>query len=333
VNNLVEAFLKEHPERRRSEEELREMDSKNKITEDMLRPKRNRRSVDRLFGLSSFDDEEDGDDDEEEEDEDEDTDSSDEEALISPIFIPPASFGGLFGFSFSRPVPTSCRLCPGYITPTVPSGACAASTSEGTSSSVTPPDYSCTPDQTHILCQCCLQPMPQNWPDSMADTIPAQKCSVCSKHFCHLLWGCRKPGCLGCLNKFTDFKLSENNLLSLINNNPYESKILKDYLAEQSLNKEDLLQRCLQKLDSKDYATVDSASHNLTSSTVLCYRCGLRNFQELAYQFRQDIPRDQLPDSVHSRADCYWGKNCRTQRTKPLHASRFNHICEQTRFT
>ena len=31
----------------------------------------------------------------------------------------------------SRPVPTSCRLCPGYITPTVPSGACAASTSEG----------------------------------------------------------------------------------------------------------------------------------------------------------------------------------------------------------
>ena len=31
----------------------------------------------------------------------------------------------------SRPVPTSCRLCPGYIAPTVPSGACAASTSEG----------------------------------------------------------------------------------------------------------------------------------------------------------------------------------------------------------
>lgn len=32
---------------------------------------------------------------------------------------------------FSRPVPTSCRLCPGYISPAVPSGACAASTSEG----------------------------------------------------------------------------------------------------------------------------------------------------------------------------------------------------------
>lgn len=28
---------------------------------------------------------------------------------------------------------------------------------------------------------------------------------------------------------------------------------------------------------------------------MLCYKCGLRNFQELAYQFRRDIPRDQLP--------------------------------------
>ena len=28
---------------------------------------------------------------------------------------------------------------------------------------------------------------------------------------------------------------------------------------------------------------------------MLCYKCGLRNFQELAYQFRCDIPRDELP--------------------------------------
>ena len=25
---------------------------------------------------------------------------------------------------------------------------------------------------------------------------------ICSKHYCHLLFGCRKAGCLGCLNKF-----------------------------------------------------------------------------------------------------------------------------------
>lgn len=206
---------------------------------------------------------------------------------------------------------------------------------QGTSTSVSPPDYTCTPDQIHILCQCCLQPMPTRWPETLARSISAQRCSICQRHFCHLLWGCRKAsgGCLGCLNKFTDFKFGEKCLLSVINNNPYESKILKDYLTEKGLSERDLLQKCLQKLDSKEYSSVDAASHDLNSSTVLCYKCGLRNFQELAYQFRCDIPRDELPDSVLSRSDCYWGKNCRTQKTKPLHASRFNHICEQTRFT
>ena len=47
---------------------------------------------------------------------------------------------------------------------------------KGTSTSVTPPDYTCTPGQIHILCQCCFQPMPNSWPDRLTATIPAQKC-------------------------------------------------------------------------------------------------------------------------------------------------------------
>ncbi|XP_068679454.1 E3 ubiquitin-protein ligase CHFR-like isoform X1 [Montipora foliosa] len=343
VNNLVEAFLKEHPERCRSDEEMKEMDSRNKITEEMLRPKRGRRSS--SFG-SSLDDYDDADNDEDSEYDSEDDDEGhedsdyleDDEDSTSPRIIAiaePASFGSFFGFASSRPIPTNCRLCPGYITPSLSPATSAASASEvGTASSRVPPDYTCTPDQEHELCQCCVQPMPKTWSGTTPlENIPPQKCTICSKYFCHMLWGCQKTGCLGCLNKFADFQLSENSLSLLINNNLHESQILKDYLTEQTVSKEDLLQKCLEKLDSKEYRTIDGRSHNLCSSTVVCYKCGLRNIQELAYQFRRDIPRDQLPDSVHSRTDCYWGKNCRTQRTKPLHASRFNHICEQTRFT
>ena len=55
---------------------------------------------------------------------------------------------------------------------------------------------------------------------------------------------------------------------------------------------------------------LDGASHNLTSSTVLCYRCALRNLQELAYQFRRDIPRDQLPgESKLPKRDYICGPN------------------------
>lgn len=37
INNLIEAYLKEHPNKKRSDEELKELDLKNKITKDMVR--------------------------------------------------------------------------------------------------------------------------------------------------------------------------------------------------------------------------------------------------------------------------------------------------------
>ncbi|XP_023253539.1 E3 ubiquitin-protein ligase CHFR isoform X2 [Seriola lalandi dorsalis] len=80
LNNLVEAYLIQHPEKCRSEEDLKSMDSRNKITQDMLQPKVERSfsdeegSSDYLFEFS-----------------DNDSDSSD----------------------FSQPL-VMCRQCPGY---------------------------------------------------------------------------------------------------------------------------------------------------------------------------------------------------------------------------
>ncbi|XP_013915624.1 PREDICTED: uncharacterized protein LOC106544012 [Thamnophis sirtalis] len=39
LNNLVEAYLIQHPDKCRSEEDIRSMDARNKITQDMLQPK------------------------------------------------------------------------------------------------------------------------------------------------------------------------------------------------------------------------------------------------------------------------------------------------------
>lgn len=38
VNNLVEAYLRANPSKKRPEEDLKELDEKNKITNDMVRP-------------------------------------------------------------------------------------------------------------------------------------------------------------------------------------------------------------------------------------------------------------------------------------------------------
>ena len=62
------------------------------------------------------------------------------------------------------------------------------------------------------------------------------------------------------------------------------------------------------------------ARQGLSSTDILCFSCGLRCFKELVYQYRKEIPNEDLPNEVANRGDCYWGKNCRTQHHNPMHA-------------
>ena len=72
------------------------------------------------------------------------------------------------------PPPVACRQCPGHITQPAPS---SSSTSSSSSSSSSAPSFTCPPSGNHILCQCCLQCMP----DRRSETdlaIPTQKCNI-----------------------------------------------------------------------------------------------------------------------------------------------------------
>lgn len=125
-----------------------------------------------------------------------------------------------------------------------------------------------------------------------------------------------------------EINLGDKCLDGVLNNNHYESDILKDYLASRGLTWKNMLNESLLALQRGVFMLSD---YRITGNTVLCYCCGLRSFRELAYQYRQNIPVAELPVTVTSRPDCYWGRNCRTQ-VKAHHAMKFNHICEQTRF-
>lgn len=377
VNNLVEAYLKENPEKRRPEEDLKELDAKNKITRDMLYPKRRRNSS------SDYSDSE--------------PDDGDDETTPTPAAPPPAPHGLLFGygtpvFGASNAFRAICRQCPsssensnilgkafnavrnlitGATTTSTPAAPPAdtpatsgtdghnnnnnndsnnnpgqpstsgAGPSGGGSGDAedrdkkvmpTPPQYQCAPNQNHVLCQCCLQIFPDRRTERLHNpALPPQQCTVCFRAFCHAYWGCRNVACNGCLAKFKDLKFGKKVLTSLIMDNLYESEILKDYLETKGLAVQDVLNVCLEKMQEGTYTCPDQARYNMTGETPLCYACGLRNFKVLAYQYRFDIPPEELPATVTARPDCYWGKNCRTQRNRPQHAQRFNHICNQTR--
>uniref|UniRef100_A0A669D8R7 E3 ubiquitin-protein ligase CHFR n=1 Tax=Oreochromis niloticus TaxID=8128 RepID=A0A669D8R7_ORENI len=253
LNNLVEAYLIQHPEKCRSEDDLKSMDSRNKITQDMLQPK-----VERSF--------------------------SDEEGSSDYLFE--------------------------------------------LSDNDTPQEYRCPPQGCHLICTCCLQPMPDRRAELSNQQVIAQQCVLCQRPFCHMYWGCQRIGCQGCLARFSDLNLTDKCLDGVLNNNNYESEVLRNYLSSRGQSWKDLLKDSLQGLQQGNYLLTDC---RISANTILCFCCGLRAFKELAYKYRQNIPSSELPATVTSRPDCYWGRNCRTQ-VKAHHAAKFNHICEQTRF-
>ncbi|XP_032165800.1 E3 ubiquitin-protein ligase CHFR isoform X2 [Mustela erminea] len=307
LNNLVEAYLLQHPDKSRSEEDMQSMAARNKITQDMLQPKVRR----------SFSDEE-GSSEDLLELSDVDSESSD---VSQPYIV--------------------CRQCPefrrqaGRALPcpgpgSEPGVAPAPGDAPSTSTSVTTAqDYVCALQGSHAICTCCFQPMPDRRAEREQDPrIAPQQCAVCLQPFCHLYWGCARAGCLGCLAPFCELDLGDRCLDGVLSNNHYESDVLKNYLATRGLTWKNMLTESLVALQRGAFLLSD---YRITGNTVLCYCCGLRSFRELTYQYRQNIPASELPAAVTSRPDCYWGRNCRTQ-VKAHHAMKFNHICEQTRF-
>uniref|UniRef100_A0A8C3WLK2 E3 ubiquitin-protein ligase CHFR n=1 Tax=Catagonus wagneri TaxID=51154 RepID=A0A8C3WLK2_9CETA len=307
LNNLVEAYLLQHPDKGRSEEDMRSMAARNKITQDMLQPKVRR----------AFSDEE----------------GSSEDLLELSDVDSEAS-------DVSQPY-IVCRQCPEYRRQAGQPLPCPGPGSEpgapqapgeapSTSASVTTvQDYVCTLQGSHAICTCCFQPMPDRRAERERDPrIAPQQCAVCLQPFCHLYWGCARTGCLGCLAPFCELNLGDRCLDGVLSNNNYESDVLKNYLAARGLTWRNILTESLVALQRGVFLLSD---YRVTGNTVLCYCCGLRSFRELTYQYRQNIPASELPVAVTSRPDCYWGRNCRTQ-VKAHHAMKFNHICEQTRF-
>lgn len=62
-----------------------------------------------------------------------------------------------------------------------------------------------------------------------------------------------------------------------------------------------------------------------------CKSCVIGVLGACVYSLRERIPSEELPANARTRENCWYGRNCRSQR-RPEHATRLNHICEQVRF-
>lgn len=170
------------------------------------------------------------------------------------------------------------------------------------------PDYICTPNQNHLLCQCCLEAFPdRNQEIARNSLLPKQNCSMCFKSYCNMYWGCLKGGCMGCLVKFMNLKLNVSCLPTLINENQYESQIFSDWLVRSGKTIQQVFDDCIEKVRNGVYK-VGNLNPNDTLDKVVCQKCGISLFRELAYQFRKDLPNNEI---ISKLIKLYFQKNLR----------------------
>jgi len=113
--------------------------------------------------------------------------------------------------------------------------------------------------------------------------------------------------------------------------NPTEIGILKDYMTDTHKDADTIFHEILKDLDDGKY-TYTHMGIPIHSNTTVCMTCARFIFGDSLYHYRKNIKESDLRPSV-KRPDCHWGKMCRTQNHNVGHAQKFNHICEQTRFS
>ena len=179
----------------------------------------------------------------------------------------------------------------------------------------------------HIPCAFCNRVMPVRGPDCQR----VQKCQGCDRVACDKYW---ETGCTalhGKLGKIKDWQMVQIPAQCL-NRNVVEKEILQEYMQSKNLSAQDVWRACVAKLEAAEF-TCDKLLTRIqaTSEHILCRNCATIVFTDLLYQYRASIPKEELPEWVGRRVDCWYGRHCRTQGRNPDHARRLNHICEQTR--
>uniref|UniRef100_A0A915JCY5 RING-type domain-containing protein n=1 Tax=Romanomermis culicivorax TaxID=13658 RepID=A0A915JCY5_ROMCU len=104
---------------------------------------------------------------------------------------------------------------------------------------------------------------------------------------------------------------------------------LKDHLTRSGKSWSQFQQECMQQMDAGELNCQDKVAYDLKSKSIICLACALKNLRDLAYEYRKRL---QVEDKFRKRPNCWYGRNCRTQKTKLAHAEKLNHICEQTKF-
>ena len=95
-----------------------------------------------------------------------------------------------------------------------------------------------------------------------------------------------------------DMDFSGDCFNGVLNDNAYESRVLRQWLVEQGKSVADMLEECCARLQAGQYQA--PFYQTLSPDTHTCFSCALQSFKQLAYCYRRDIPNSQLPGIIMS---------------------------------
>ncbi|KAL2613592.1 hypothetical protein R1flu_025284 [Riccia fluitans] len=196
--------------------------------------------------------------------------------------------------------------------------------------------FQCAPDQSHLTCCSCGSAFPER-PDLES---PAQKCQMCLRPYCRSYWETQDLS-----NGMLNLSLNCSKIQPIAGRefveiprrtymgNSYEQEVTRQYMAEQSLSLQAVIQDWLPRLDTGQAGqprSVVPMQHNITSCSAVCDNCAEDVVAHLLYEFRKFVPKTELPPDAAGRPDCWYGHECRTQHHKESHARKLNHVCDPT---
>ncbi|KAG5510518.1 hypothetical protein JKF63_06815 [Porcisia hertigi] len=158
-----------------------------------------------------------------------------------------------------------------------------------------------------------------------------QRCHVCDLAFCHLY----RPGGCTCSEVVSFKPFKEQDPLAVLppqtfSGNTIEQRILSNYLASHNIPLKDVWSAALAKFEAGEWIpNMVLINGPMRADSPVCQGCAATVFAELLFEYRRQLPYDELPVSVTKRSNCWYGKECRTQFHTQQHAQIFNHVCYQ----
>lgn len=191
--------------------------------------------------------------------------------------------------------------------------------------------FQCPANALHCLCSYCHCALPHRVRDTTLSQDRRLTCELCNAVHCNLYKQTTNTTDLCYMNGI--HKLKEHTSIiaippTCLNNNQYEREILINYIQSKSISPQDVYNTCMTNLENGTFTNPTYTA--VTTETRVCKLCAIKVFSDLIYAYRAEIPNSELPQSVTSRPNCWYGMECRTMTHNRGHAQRYNHICPNT---